>query len=71
LDTPSIGRIVHYVEVHGKHHAALVTDVAKDDASSVDLAVFHSQLRGTLFLQAVRYSWPPEGPNTWHWPERV
>lgn len=74
--TPSVGRIVHYVsygtpngEYESTCRAAIITDV-NDAGDQVSLAVLNPT--GMYFNQDLEYddSRAPEG-STWHWPERV
>lgn len=87
MNTPSVGRMVHYVS-HGSPvradgtqaytsecRAAVITEVDPDDASRVGLTVFNP---GGLFFHPLvaggcRYAAAGEAPvgGSWHWPERV
>lgn len=79
--TPSIGRIVHYVDNDGEHRAAIIVrtypsgNALSPVAEHVGLQVF--LLTGTVPLARVEHQ-EIEGtrrteytPGTWHWPERV
>ncbi len=79
LQTPSIGRIVHYHsygtpggEYASEPRAAIITAVsAYDDGtviSTVDLCVLNPE--GMFFNRAVKYSDEPT-PGHWTWPPRV
>lgn len=79
LQTPSIGRVVHYHsygtpngEYQPRPRAAMITDVAVDGAGVVNervsLAVFNPT--GLFFDVAVPYSDEPK-PGHWTWPPRV
>ncbi len=69
--TPSVGRIVHYVsygtpkgEFTSQCRAAIITDIHDD---VVTLCVFSPQ--GVFFNEAKHDSVQTGG--TWHWPEQV
>jgi hypothetical protein len=76
--TPSIGRIVHYIsygtpngEYKPEHRAAMVTGVnykddSKTEIESIDIVIFNPT--GLFFNQRVN-----EGTREgqWHWPERT
>lgn len=73
MQTPSVGRVVHYVsygtpngEYESQCRAAIITEVT----DMVSLAVLNPT--GLFFDQNVPYADPdiPQG-GTWHWPERV
>lgn len=79
MNTPSVGRVVHYVsygtpdgEYHSECRAAIITEVdskAPADANTyVGLCVLNPT--GMFFNQHLPYSESPRG-GTWHWPERV
>jgi hypothetical protein len=63
MNTPSVGRIVHYVNEDGKHRAAVITDVN----DTVELLVLN---QGGVTGATADYS-EAHLPGTWHWPERV
>jgi hypothetical protein len=75
METPSVGRIVHYVSYGtpgGEFppricRAAIVTEVGADNQLS--LCVLNPT--GMFFNEFVE--WDPSGVRggTWHWPERV
>lgn len=80
--TPSIGRIVHYVsygtpggEYTSECRAAIVTAVDTEnefrepDAAVVSLTVFNPE--GMFFNQHCRQNEDRKPGGTWHWPERV
>lgn len=75
--TPSVGRIVHYVSYgtpggeYGKEcRAAIVTELAQPDEGSdvVGLAVLNPT---GLFFNRAAYDENGHDGGTWHWPERV
>ncbi len=72
---PSIGRIVHFVEVPtsdykpGTHRPAIVIEVYGDADEQCLLAVF-GRADGGPQPQVSRHA--EDGtPGTWHWPERI
>lgn len=73
--TPSIGRIVHYVAYGtpggeypvGAHRAAIVTAVY-DNPETVDLCILNPT--GLFFTQQLGQDETATRPGTWHWPER-
>ena len=75
MQTPSVGRIVHYVsygtpggEYPSVCRAAIVTEVLTPSTQDVSLCVLNPT--GQFFNINVPYSEDNEG-GTWHWPERV
>lgn len=73
-DTPTTGRIVHYVaygtpngEFKPEHRAAIVTQVWSD--TCVNLCVLNPT--GMFFNTSVVKGATEDTPGTWHWPERV
>lgn len=69
--TPSVGRIVHYVEDGSPCHAAIVTAYhppLEDTTESVDLTVFYPTGMGVV--RSV-YEGGDGTRRYWHWPERV
>lgn len=68
----AVGRIVHYVDFYGVHHAAIVTCVYAEDSDKVDLTVFSTtpNLSGITFEQGVTND-EQRAHETWHWPEKV
>lgn len=69
MQQPSVGRIVHYVDldINEEPIAALITKV--DDLGAVDLTVFPPG-GAPLFREDVQHD--EDGPDrTWHWPPRV
>jgi hypothetical protein len=83
--TPSVGRVVHYVSLgsaDGKYpsvcRAAVITEVVFSAMTSpgvqtksdiVGLAVLNPS--GLFFDRAIAYDDQFGTPGTWHWPERV
>jgi hypothetical protein len=76
--TPSVGRIVHYVsygtpggEYLSQCRAAVVTDVTSftDGAWTVSLAVLNPT--GMFFNTGCVQSEEGREGGTWHWPERT
>lgn len=67
---PSIGRIVHMVDIDGQNscRAAIVTHVYDD--ASVDLVVFNRWGESAVRHERRYYS-DSKQPFTWHWPERA
>jgi hypothetical protein len=74
--TPSIGRIVHYVTYGaGAHRAAIITDVGFSGSSGEPTVVTASLaiLNPTEMFFAQHLPFDPTGqqPGSWHWPERT
>lgn len=69
IPTPTVGRVVHYVDhVTGKHFAAVIVHVWSD--TCVNLAVFDSN--GNLNPKtSVTLDEATAANFTWHWPERT
>jgi hypothetical protein len=80
-ETPSVGRIVHYVAfgtpggeyAAGAHRAAVITDVVNGGpgigVDSISLCVFNPT--GLHFRDRVAQDEDRKQPGTWHFPERV
>jgi len=78
VDTPTVGRIVHYVAYGtpggefpaGVCRAAIVTDVMTLGGVVEGVSLMVANPSGLFFNRAIAYD---EGhkPGTWHWPERV
>lgn len=74
--TPSVGRIVHYVAYGtpggefpvGVHRAAIITEVS-GNGERVSLCVLNPT--GMFFNPTVYYDESGVRAGTWHWPERV
>lgn len=70
MNTPSIGRIVHYSDDQGTAcNAAVVTAVIESNAGHVALRVFPAEMLADEWLSDVPYSATPGHIGTWHWPE--
>lgn len=78
--TPSIGRIVHFVlgfgPHQGDHRPAIVVKVDPTNADILTLRVFHLTDDGVSYWanHGIREGIPfdlAHGPDTWHWPEYV
>lgn len=67
--TPSVGRIVHYVEDDGTCLAAIIVDAEADDVGEIKLAVFAPWLNSIRWIRALQDLGKSVG--TWHEPERV
>ena len=65
MDTPTVGRMLHYREAPDECLAAVVTAVNED--ASVNLA-YWSAIGGARQIQNVSLG---DGPGLAHWPERV
>ena len=72
----SVGRIVHYVDEHYRHLAAIVTHIHTDE--TIDVTAFPSGTGPRAGLDAggvpvveIRHDEAGDEPQTWHWPERV
>jgi hypothetical protein len=80
--TPTIGRIVHYVREEGVERPAIIVHVWPDNATPhagmVQLQVFNDSdggpandgLANVTWETSVEHSEDPQ-PHTWHWPERA
>lgn len=71
MRVPSIGRVVHYVEVHGKHSPATICDVVPDVDSVVHLFVMDAEDDRADFKYNVPFCADGIVIQTWHWPEYV
>ena len=64
---PTIGSIVHYKSRDGNDYAAIITRVLEGKrVTRVSLAAFNEL--GCGYRLAVSEG---DGPNQWHWPEKV
>ena len=82
METPSIGRIVHYVlrdgRSAGEHRPAIIVRVWEPEAGYVNLQVLTDGANdgaeagsGMIWATSVFPDEQFQGPGTWHWPERV
>lgn len=80
--TPSIGRVVHYVAYGtpggeyraGAHRAAMITDVGfsgTNEATTVQVSLVIFNPTGQFFTRDVPYDESGMTPGSWHWPEFV
>ncbi len=81
--TPSIGRIVHYVAYGtpggeyraGAHRAAVISDVSfsgtGDGESTARVSLVILNPTGLFFAADVPYDEYGMQPGSWHWPEYV
>lgn len=80
MQTPSVGRVVHYVAYGtpggeypaGAHRAAIITDAAPqgvEQVNVVSLCIFNPT--GLFFAPYVEHDETGAKPGTWHWPEFV
>jgi hypothetical protein len=74
MDKPTIGRIVHYVNLGDSQglyppecQAAIITGVNED--GTVALHIFYRT--GDFYMQDVEFSEDTQQRRSWHWPERV
>ena len=67
--TPSIGRVVHYVTASGVHVPADICGVFADGA--VNLFVKDSQQGRAYFEYSVSEDPTGTAVGSWHWPEHV
>lgn len=67
---PSIGRIVHFLELNGRHRAAIISDVHSDTIVDLHIMQPSSETPVRLFVDA---AFDEYGRNaySWHWPEKV
>lgn len=69
----SVGRVVHFVDLHGIDRAALVTAVylggVAEVIEAIDLVYFTTS--GFNFAHNVGHDRSTTGRITWHWPEYV
>lgn len=74
-ETPTVGRMVHYVNAEPvAHYAAVITahDTRQRDVAPgpvVSLTIFHPA--GLSFAKLVEHDATGARPGSWHWPERV
>lgn len=75
MDTPTVGRIVHYVsygtpggEYSSQCRAAIIAGVPDGSFVAVDLVVLNPT---GLFFNRCEQSEAEHRGGTWHWPERV
>lgn len=83
--TPSIGRVVHFVMLSGKHRPATIVEVWPGDMVNLQVmmdgpndpsplsdenAVLYSS-HASLWRGSVLHDEDQKLPNTWHWPEYV
>ena len=66
--SPSIGRIVHYVDEHGRHNAAIITEVVSPEY--VHLQSFDNKASGSWLHKNVLFDDTGIKSYSWHWPER-
>jgi hypothetical protein len=81
METPTVGRIVHYVSYgtpggeYGREcRAAIVTHVNDDRDESYGLGMVSLCVvnpTGLFFNQNVLYDGAGKAGGTWHWPERA
>lgn len=71
MDTPTVGRIVHYVGSHGRHLAAIIAQVG----STSDVPT--KEVVGLWIFDPEKQTYNPDvgfdetgAAGTWHWPER-
>lgn len=73
--TPCNGRIVHYVEATGQHHAAMIVQTYADDAGEtsdkVGLRIFEPGNNPLPGYDLVEFDPTGTTPGTWHWIEFV
>jgi hypothetical protein len=67
--TPSVGRVVHYVATNGAHVPADICGVFEDE--SVNLFVKDSTTSTARFEYSVPEDPTGQAPGSWHWPEYV
>jgi hypothetical protein len=67
--TPSIGRVVHYVATNGAHVPADICGVFED--GTVNLFVKDSTQRAAYFTYSVPFEPTGTAPGSCHWPEYV
>lgn len=71
MDTPSVGRVVHFVDAYSNCRAAMIVDLPVSEGKEwVRLTWFRPQGGSWIYEANVVFS-EDKNPNTWHWPERV
>lgn len=85
MQTPSVGRIVHYVAYGtpggefpaGAHRAAIITEVyatptlENPDMVSTNVGLCVLNPTGQFFKDRIPYDPTATLPGSWHWPEYV
>jgi len=68
----AIGRIVHYRDLGGVDHAAIVVKVSDAALGLVNLVEFgiHPGDDPTHILHDIAFSEAPDTPRAWRWPEK-
>lgn len=66
-----IGRVVHFVDLHGAHKAGMIVDIRDEPVGGVDIFMLPTRKEGGMVLPNVWYSARNDEPGSWHWPERV
>ena len=67
--TPSVGRIVHYVDDDNTCQAAIIVDAEAFVDGTIKLAVFMNWLNDVRWIRALQDT--DNSIGTWHEPERV
>lgn len=71
MQTPSVGRIVHYVRIHDSFHvAAIVADVPDSERGVCSLRLFYPNTERVTYEGFVLYD-ARMSPGTWHYPGHV
>lgn len=66
-----IGRVVHFVDLHGAHKAGMIVDIRDEPVGGVDIFMLPTRKEGGMVLPNVWHSARNDEPGSWHWPERV
>lgn len=69
VEKASVGRIVHYVNAHGEHLAALMVGVDAEKGTA-NLHVFPDSDPARNSVGNISGVEEGSGLHTWHWPER-
>lgn len=72
MSTPTVGRIVHYIEhPDSPCLAALVTGQADPRATRVNMMVVYDSPYAGEWRHDVMFDERKQHAHSWHWPERV
>lgn len=66
---PTVGRIVHFVDMQEQHCAAIINGIVDSDTNPVISLTVFRPWTSEVYTQTAEYSETPKR-YTWHWPER-